>query len=92
METAENLWGKLVENVTQAAARDVLAGNMLTIEDHGYDIVLTVHDEVLTEALDNYEFNHEQLSELLATNPEWALDLPLSAGDFEAYIIERIKE
>lgn len=77
--------GKLVENVTQAAARDVLAGNMPTIEDHGYDIVLTVHDEVLTEAPDNPEFNHEHLSELLATNPEWALDLPLSAGGFEAY-------
>lgn len=77
--------GKLVENVTQAAARDVLAGNMPTIEDHGYNIVLTVHDEVLTEALDNPAFNHEHLSELLATNPKWALDLPLSAGGFEAY-------
>lgn len=44
-----------------------------------------VHDEVLTEALDNYEFNHEHLSEFLATNPKWALDLPLSAGGFEAY-------
>ncbi|HCU0880197.1 DNA polymerase [Morganella morganii] len=77
--------GKLVENVTQAAARDVLAGNMPVIENHGYAIVLTVHDEVLTEAPDSTDFSHEQLSALLATNPPWASDLPLSAGGFEAY-------
>ncbi|WP_368666845.1 DNA polymerase [Xenorhabdus sp. PB62.4] len=77
--------GKLAENVTQAAARDVLAGNMPRIEAAGYDIVLTVHDEVLTEAPDASDYSHEHLSSLLATNPEWAPDLPLSAGGFEAY-------
>ncbi|MBD2797208.1 DNA polymerase I [Xenorhabdus sp. 18] len=77
--------GKLVENVTQAAARDVLAGNMPRIEEAGYAIVLTVHDEVLTEAPDTLVYSHEHLSTLLATNPDWAPDLPLSAGGFEAY-------
>lgn len=77
--------GKLAENVTQAAARDVLGGNMPVVENAGYSIVLTVHDEVITEALDNDSFSHEHLSTLLATNPSWALDLPLSAGGFETY-------
>ncbi|MBD2786553.1 DNA polymerase I [Xenorhabdus sp. DI] len=77
--------GKLVENVTQAAARDVLAGNMPRIEEAGYAIVLTVHDEVLTEAPDTLGYSHEHLSTLLATTPDWAPDLPLSAGGFEAY-------
>ena len=77
--------GKLVENVTQAAARDVLAGNMPLIEHTGYYIVLTVHDEVITEAPDKDSYFHEQLSRLLSTNPEWAPDLPLNAGGFEAY-------
>ncbi|WP_242425317.1 DNA polymerase [Xenorhabdus bovienii] len=77
--------GKLVENVTQAAARDVLAGNMPLIEEAGYAIVLTVHDEVLTEAPDTPNYSHEHLSTLLATNPDWALDLPLNAGGFESY-------
>ncbi|WP_413725375.1 DNA polymerase [Sodalis sp. RH16] len=77
--------GKLVENVTQAAARDVLAGNMPGVEAAGYDIVLTVHDEVITEAPDSGIYSHEALSALLATNPKWAADLPLSAGGFEAY-------
>ncbi|ARF49148.1 DNA polymerase [Pantoea stewartii] len=76
--------GKLAENVTQATARDVMAANMPGVEDNGYDIILTVHDEVLTEAPDTTDYSHEHLSTLLATNPEWALDLPLSAGGFEA--------
>ncbi|EDU7785077.1 DNA polymerase [Salmonella enterica subsp. enterica serovar Oranienburg] len=77
--------GKLVENVTQAAAREVLAGNMPLIEDAGYSIVLTVHDEVICEAPDTDDFNDKALSALLSTNPEWAPDIPLNAGGFEAY-------
>lgn len=77
--------GKLVENITQAFARDVLGHNMPIIESANYQTVLTVHDEVITETLDSPEFNHEHLSELLATNPEWAIDLPLAAAGFESY-------
>ena len=77
--------GKLAENITQAFSRDVLAHNMPEIESKGYEIVLTVHDEVITEAPDSAEFNHENLSKLLAANPEWASDLPLAAAGFESY-------
>lgn len=77
--------GKLVENVTQAAARDVLAGNMPLIENAGYSIVLTVHDEVICEAPDTGDYTDGTLSSLLSTNPEWAPDIPLNAGGFEAY-------
>ena len=59
--------------------------NMPLIESSGYEIALTVHDEVITEADDVPEYNHEHLSSLLATNPEWALDLPLAAAGFESY-------
>ncbi len=76
--------GKLVENATQAAVRDVLAGNMPRIEDAGYDIVLTVHDEIISEAPDTPDYSPEHLSLLLATNPHWAPDLPLNAGGFES--------
>lgn len=76
--------GKMVENITQAAARDVMAANMPAIEAAGYEIVLTVHDEVLTETPDRPEFNADHLSALLATNPAWAAGLPLAAAGFEA--------
>lgn len=77
--------GKLAENVTQAFARDVLTHNMPRIEAAGYQIVLTVHDEVICEAPDSDEFNADHLSALLATNPSWTADMPLAAGGFEAY-------
>lgn len=77
--------GKLVENITQAAARDVLASSMPAIEQAGYQIVLTVHDEVICEAPDTPEFNHAHLAGLMATNPSWAEGLPLAAAGFDAY-------
>jgi DNA polymerase len=77
--------GKLAENVTQAASRDVLAGNMPAIEAHGYQIVLSVHDENITEAEDRDEFNAGHLAGLMATTPTWADGLPLAAAGFEAY-------
>ena len=77
--------GKIVENCTQAVARDVLAHNMPAIDDAGYPIVLSVHDELLTEPLDRPEFNTETLAALMSTNPPWAAGLPLAAAGFEAY-------
>lgn len=77
--------GKLAENITQAAARDVMASSMPNIEAAGYEIVLTVHDEIITEAPDSGEFNPQHLAALMASNPEWAQGLPLAAAGFEAY-------
>lgn len=77
--------GKLFENICQAVARDVLAHNMPRIEAAGYEIVLTVHDEVICETPDSDEFNAEHLSTLLANNPPWATDMPLAAAGFETY-------
>jgi DNA polymerase len=77
--------GKLVENITQAAARDVIAHNMPRIDDAGYEILLTVHDEDITEAPDTEEFSADHLAALMSTNPEWCPDLPLAATGFEAY-------
>jgi DNA polymerase len=77
--------GKLAENITQAAARDVLASSMQPIEDAGYEIVLTVHDEIIAEAPDSDEFNAAHLAGLMSTVPAWAEGLPLAAAGFEAY-------
>jgi DNA polymerase len=77
--------GKLVENVTQAAARDVLFANMPAIEAEGYEIVLSVHDELLSETPDTEAFSHERLAALMSTVPQWAPGLPLAAAGFETY-------
>lgn len=77
--------GKIAENITQAVARDVMAENMPEVEEAGFDIVLSVHDELITEADDDLDHDHEALSAILATVPDWAEGLPLAAAGFEAY-------
>jgi DNA polymerase len=77
--------GKLFENLCQAESRDVLFSSMPHVEAAGYDIVLSVHDELLTEAPDTEDYSERQLSELISTVPVWAEGLPLSAAGFEGY-------
>lgn len=78
--------GKFAAEATQGTARDVMASNMPLIEDAGYPIILTVHDEVITETPDDPHFTSDQLCALLARTPDWADDrLPIAAGGFEAY-------
>lgn len=76
--------GKVFENLCQGGARDVMAWNMPEMEERGYEIVLTVHDEGLTETPDTDEFSADELGTILATVPHWAPGLPLSAGGFES--------
>ncbi len=77
--------GKLVENVTQAVARDVLFANTPRIEAAGYEILVSIHDELLTETPDTDAYSSGALAALMSTVPEWARGLPLAAAGFEAY-------
>lgn len=77
--------GKLVENWTQASSRDVLAAGMPDVEAAGYPIVLTVHDELLTEPDDDPAFTHQALAGLMTRpRPQFA-GLPLAAAGFECH-------
>lgn len=77
--------GKLAENVTQAVARDILVSAMPAAEAAGYEIVLSVHDELICETPDSDDFSTEQLVAIMSTNPPWATGLPLAAAGFETY-------
>lgn len=77
--------GKLLENITQASARDVMAHAMPLAEDDGFGIVLTVHDELITEAPDVVEYSVDRLAGHLSVVPAWAPGLPLAAAGFESY-------
>jgi DNA polymerase len=54
-------------------------------EAAGYPIVLTVHDELLTEPVDSDEFSAAGLGDLMSEVPAWAQGLPLAAAGFEGY-------
>ena len=77
--------GKLIENCCQAVARDVMASNMQQIENAGFDITLTVHDEIICEAEDRDLWNEHRLAALMSRQPDWAEGLPLAAAGYEAY-------
>ena len=77
--------GKLYENVVQGISRDILYDGMPAVETEGYEIVLSVHDELITETPDIEDYSHEALAEIMATNPPWAAGLPLAAAGFETY-------
>jgi len=76
--------GSLVENITQATARDILANGMINCEKDGFPIVLTVHDEIVSEIEDpeNHLDSEQALQDFIAnmcTLPKWADGLPLAA-------------
>lgn len=73
------------ENITQAIAADVLANALPWLERAGYLPILTVHDEVLTEAPDDPKFCHEKLEAEMCKLPKWGRGLPLAAAGFDDY-------
>ena len=60
-----------------------MASSMPRVEEHGFEIVLTVHDELITEAEDRDLWNPARLAALMSTRPAWAPDVPLAAAGFE---------
>lgn len=74
--------GKLVENITQAIARDCLREAMLAIDDAGYRQLTTVHDEIVIEAPDDAGTLAE-VEAIMARPVIWAPDLPLRGDGFE---------
>lgn len=72
--------GKLVENVTQAVARDVLMESLPHIEAAGFEIILTVYDEVVAEATTQ---TSDALCALLTADIDWMPGLPLASKGFE---------
>lgn len=71
---------KLIENLTQACARDVLAHSMPEIEKAGFEIIFHVHDEIVAEVDDGDErLTSDYLVELMTDGHLWTKGLPLDA-------------
>lgn len=73
--------GKMVENLCQAIARDVLAYNMAGI-NAVWPVVLHVHDEVVCEVPQAMATpaTLDKFQQLLCHNQPWAKGLPLSSS------------
>ena len=75
--------GKLIENITQAIARDCLREAMLALDKHGHQQLFTVHDEIIVESLQANAGDIHKVEAILAEPIRWAPELPLRGDGFE---------
>lgn len=75
--------GKLVENITQAVARDCLAVTLRRLKDAGYEIIMHIHDEAVMEIPNtNPKEELDKVNALFSEPISWAPGLHLSSAGF----------
>jgi DNA polymerase len=70
----------IFQSAVQGTARDFLAMAMLSLEDKGYSVCNSIHDEVLIlvdEAKQDVAL--DEVIKIMTTPPQWAPDFPLAA-------------
>ena len=80
---------KLVENIVQGTARDLLAEAMLRVEKKGYPIVMHCHDEIIAEVPED-SGSVDEMCEIMAVQPEWAEGLPLRADGYQCSFYQKM--
>lgn len=82
--TMGNSWGPVdaygglwAENVTQAVARDLLAGAIIRADDAGYPVILHVHDEVVSEVPESFG-SLEEFTAIIVAGESWSEGLPIA--------------
>ena len=79
---------KLVENIVQGTARDLLAEAMLRVEEKGYPIVMHCHDEIIAEVPEG-SGSVDEMCEIMAIQPKWAEGLPLRADGYSCSFYQK---
>jgi DNA polymerase len=90
-------WGRnkligssIFQSAVQATARDMLTEAMLSLDDHGYDVLLCVHDEILILSEESKAKESEsKMLEIMVKPPAWAPEFPLAA---ESWISKRYRK
>ena len=80
---------KLVENIVQGTARDLLAEAMLRVEKKGYPIVMHCHDEIIAEVPEGIG-SVDEMCEIMAVQPAWAEGLPLRADGYQCSFYQKM--
>lgn len=76
--------GKIVENLVQAVARDLLVVGLKNAEAAGFKIIGHVHDEILCE-IDADDTNAlDRLIDAMTQMPDWCQDAPIRAAGYVA--------
>lgn len=75
-KTIDAFGGLLTENYASGLARDLLVKTMFRCEKENLPIVLTVHDEVICDAIPRGD-NAIVLKQIMEDRPQWAIDICL---------------
>jgi DNA polymerase bacteriophage-type len=86
--TQETYGGKIVENIVQATARDVLADAMLRLNKALYTIVMHVHDETVMD-MPARRGSTEEVNRIMGEPIGWAKGLPLKAESYETMFYKK---
>ena len=81
-EQLETYGGKLVENIVQAVARDLLSNAIRNMMFGDYIVNFHIHDEIVAEVPKGSNLTLDRAIELMCKAPAWAEGLPLNADGF----------
>lgn len=90
LKTIDAFGGLLTENVVQGLARDLMVHAMFLLEENGYPIVLTVHDEIVSEVLKHLA-DEKTFAQIMQDRPQWAIDLQVPIA-VETWCAERYRK
>ena len=77
--------GRITENIIQALARDILAHGKLRLMEEGFNVIGSIHDEVLCEEKEGcVKTPLDKMINVMCELPAWCTDLPLTATGFTA--------
>lgn len=81
-ELIDSYGPKFVENIVQAVARDILTEAMKRLDQKGFKIVMTVHDEVVLDVPKDTS-SVEEVKHIMNENPSWFKGFPCSSEGYE---------
>ena len=79
----QNYGGKWCERACSGVARCLLVDAMFRLDDAGYDLIGTVHDETIAEVSPDFG-SLDEARELMCRLPDWAAGLPVAAEGWRA--------
>lgn len=80
--------GLLVENITQAVARDIMAYSIPRLEVAGFPTLMHTHDEIVSERPTG-EGKIQEMIDIMCQIPEWGFGCPIVA---EGFVTQRYKK
>lgn len=90
-KTIDAYGGLLTNNAVQGMARDLMVHAMFGAEDNGFEVALTVHDEIITEPDASVSNADKVLEEIMCDIPAWARDMNIPVAA-EAWAGDRYRK